>query len=104
MSGTVENTNNNIILKFKYIIYLLNIIIDYLYNKSNFELFFVTYNNIVNKNDIFFMYNNIVNKQDQTYSNDILYEYSSNIIIKKNYSDEIKTIINSVTDLKYEYE
>jgi len=85
MSGTIENTNNNIILKFKYIIYLLNIICDYRYDKPRFESFLKTYINIPNKNDI-------------------LYEYANNIYVRKNYSETIKNIINLVLDLKYEYE
>jgi hypothetical protein len=107
MSGTIENTNNNIILKFKYIIYLLNVIVDYKYNKNKFNDFLKKYDNITNKNDIFFtdsMNLNAKNKDKLIVINDILYGYSNNIDIKKYYITELKNIINSALELKYEYE
>lgn len=104
MSGTIENTNNNIILKIKYIIYLLNIICDYLYNKVRFNLFLEKYEEINDKNDIFFTNDlNTHNNEAYIYSN-ILYEYSTDIFTKKNYDDDIKCIITSITDIKNEYE
>ena len=108
MTGTIENTNNNIILKFKYIIYLLNVIVDYTYNKKKYDVFLKKYDNIANKNDIFFTEDINLNLESDNYDHiaisNILYGYSNNIDTKVYYSPNIKNIIFSVMEIKREYE
>jgi len=117
MSGTIENTNNNILLKFKYIIYLLNAITLYIYEKKYYNIFITEYNNINNKNDIFFKNDNSVTNLD--YVDDIisiskngdllklfiLNNFDKKTLIDKNVPDSIiKNLSNKISNIKDDYE
>lgn len=100
MSGTIENTNNNLILKFKYIIYLLNVITIYIHNKELYNIFIDEYNKLDNKNNIFFKNNNDI--MSITYDN-INYKIKDPELIRPfilNNFDKKTLIDDSSTDYK----